>query len=300
MYDLIGDIHGHAEELEQMLLKLGYTKNSGIYQHPNRQVIFLGDFIDRGPQIKEVLELVRPMVEKGFAKSVMGNHELNALAFHTADPHKQGEFLRPHSDKNIHQHSETLRQVDEKTLRSHLQWFRTLPLFLDLGDLRVVHACWDKAEMQKTTGQVDDQFLASACKQDGELFDAVETVLKGKEAELPEGNQFKDKDGHPRRKTRLRWYQDPSGHTYGSYALATHPIDCDILLSEEVVNAASPYETSEPPVFIGHYWLSGKKPELLADNVACLDWSVARGGFLCAYRWDGEQKLSTDKFVVVS
>ena len=150
MYDLIGDIHGHAEELEQMLLKLGYIKTGGVYQHPNRQVIFLGDFIDRGPQIKEVLELVRPMVEKGFAKSVMGNHELNALAFHTADPRKQGEFLRPHSDKNIHQHSETLRQVDERTLRSHLQWFRTLPLFLDLGDLRVVHACWDKAEMQKT------------------------------------------------------------------------------------------------------------------------------------------------------
>ena len=115
---------------------------------------------------------------------------------------------------------------------------------------------------------------------------------------MPGGNQFKDKDGHPRTKTRLRWYQDPSGHTYGSYALATHPIDCDIPLSEEVVNAASPYETNEPPVFIGHYWLAGEKPELLADNVACLDWSVARGGFLCAYRWDGEQKLSTDKFVV--
>ncbi len=300
MYDLIGDIHGHAEELEQMLIKLGYTKTDGVYKHANRQVIFLGDFIDRGPQIKEVLELVRPMVEKGFAKSVMGNHELNALAFHTADPQKQGEFLRPHSDKNIHQHSETLRQLDEKTLRSHIQWFRTLPLFLDLGELRVVHACWGKAEIAKITGLVDDQFLASACKQGGELFDAVETVLKGKEAELPEGNQFKDKDGHPRTKTRLRWYQDPSGQTYGSYALATHPIDCDIPLSEEVVNAASPYEMKEPPVFIGHYWLSGDRPKLLADNVACLDWSVARGGFLCTYRWDGEQKLSTDKFVVVS
>lgn len=38
----------------------------------------------------------------------------------------------------------------------------------------------------------------------------------------------------------------------------------------------------------------------LADNVACLDFSVAKGGFLCAYRWNGEQKLSNENFVRVS
>lgn len=50
-------------------------------------------------------------------------------------------------------------------------------------------------------------------------------------------------------------------------------------------------------MFVGHYWLSAQRPELLADNVACLDFSVAKGGFLCAYRWNGERKLSNENFV---
>ena len=49
--------------------------------------------------------------------------------------------------------------------------------------------------------------------------------------------------------------------------------------------------------FVGHYWLSGPRPKLLRHNVACLDWSVAKGGFLCAYRWDGEQVLDEKHFV---
>jgi hypothetical protein len=51
-------------------------------------------------------------------------------------------------------------------------------------------------------------------------------------------------------------------------------------------------------VVFGHYWLppdAAKVP--LAQNVACLDYSVAKGGDLTAYRWDGEQVLSAEKFV---
>ena len=67
MYDLIGDIHGHANELTQLLEALGYRKHGSTYSHPERKVIFLGDFIDRGPKIREVLEIVHPMVEEGNA-----------------------------------------------------------------------------------------------------------------------------------------------------------------------------------------------------------------------------------------
>jgi hypothetical protein len=66
-----------------------------------------------------------------------------------------------------------------------------------------------------------------------------------------------------------------------------------------VIDAASPYPKSAKPVFVGHYWLSAQHPNVLADNVACLDFSVAKGGFLCAYRWNGEKKLSNDNFVWV-
>ena len=45
MYDLIGDIHGHASELVKLLAALGYSKHKGVYKHHQRQAIFLGDFI---------------------------------------------------------------------------------------------------------------------------------------------------------------------------------------------------------------------------------------------------------------
>lgn len=59
------------------------------------------------------------------------------------------------------------------------------------------------------------------------------------------------------------------------------------------------YSHTEPPVFLGHYWFDGT-PQRLATNIVCLDYSVAKvGGKLVAYRWDGEQTLSQDKFVSV-
>lgn len=62
MTDLIGDVHGHADKLEALLQKLGYTKQRNYYAHPERKVVFVGDYIDRGPKIPETLEIVKSMV----------------------------------------------------------------------------------------------------------------------------------------------------------------------------------------------------------------------------------------------
>src|SRR5437868_5232904 len=100
MYDIIGDIHGHADELLALLERMGYSRATGAFQHTSRKAIFLGDFVDRGPQIREVLQIVKPMIESGAAKSVMGNHEFNAIAYHTRHPFDSAKFLREHSPKN--------------------------------------------------------------------------------------------------------------------------------------------------------------------------------------------------------
>jgi hypothetical protein len=114
------------------------------------------------------------MIDSGAVLSVMGNHELNALAYHTADPHKPGEHLRPRN-------GETLRQIPAGELASYLDWFRTLPLWLDFDGLRVVHACWDDTCMAKISGPVADEFLHAACSPNGSLCEPVEAILKGKE-----------------------------------------------------------------------------------------------------------------------
>ncbi len=302
MYDLIGDIHGYADELVPLLETLGYRRDDGVYSHPDRKVIFLGDFIDRGPKIREVLEIAQPMIEQGKALAVMGNHELNALAYHTEDPAARGEFLRRHTAKNQKQHRRTVEQLKPEDLASYLEWFRTLPLWLDLDGLRVVHACWDERAMASinavhTGDTITTSFLRSACRDEQPLFGPVEVLLKGKEAPLPRGRSFRDQEGHRRTEIRTRWYQSPEGQTYRTYALQSDEVTCDEALEPAVIAAAEPYPSNAKPVFVGHYWLLEEKPQVLADNLACLDYSVAKDGYLCAYRWQGEQKLSNDNFV---
>jgi hypothetical protein len=125
-------------------------------------------------------------------------------------------------------------------------------------------------------------------------------VLKGKEAKLPPPVFFTDKDGHVRTDIRTRWYAPPAGHTYGTYALQSDEIVCPVPLEQPVIDAAAPYPADAKPVFVGHYWLTAQRPTLLAENVACLDYSVAKGGVLCAYRWDGERRLTNEHFVWVA
>jgi hypothetical protein len=146
-------------------------------------------------------------------------------------------------------------------------------------------------------GGLTTEFLHAACRKGGPLFAPVEVILKGKEGRLPEGTSFLDKDGHARTEIRTRWYLSPAGHTYRTYALQADEIACDLPLAPDVVAAAAPYPATAKPVFFGHYWLAAERPERLADNVACLDYSVAKGGFLCGYRWGGEAMQANEKFV---
>jgi len=62
MYDIIGDIHGHFLQLKELLKKLGYSKAGGYYSHPEKKAIFVGDLVNRGPEARKTVKLVRRMV----------------------------------------------------------------------------------------------------------------------------------------------------------------------------------------------------------------------------------------------
>jgi predicted MPP superfamily phosphohydrolase len=110
-YDIIGDIHGCADKLEALLSRLGYLKQGGVWKHADRIAVFLGDYIDRGPEILETLKIVRDMREAGAAVALMGNHEFNAVCWNTPDPAHPGQHLRPHNEKNRLQHEASLDQL---------------------------------------------------------------------------------------------------------------------------------------------------------------------------------------------
>ena len=306
MYDLLGDIHGHADELQALLTHLDYAPDAtGVWRHPGgRRVIFLGDYIDRGPKIRETLQLVRGMVDGGAALAILGNHEYNALAFWQQYP--AGGYLRAHKPVNILQHVRTIEEFRSKELfaewQEYLAWFLTLPLALELPGLRAVHACWDNRQLAYLRQQLPDlrltrDFLLRASRPDTPEFTAAEIVLKGREDRLPGGITFADKDGHRRSRMRLRWWQNPA--TVPSYAdyyledlpeLRGQPVD--------FAHLDPSYYQDDTPVFFGHYWLRGE-PQILQPHAVCLDYSVARGGQLVGYRWDGEQTLQADKLVWV-
>ena len=303
MYDLIGDIHGCADELVALLRGMGYRESAGAFRHPERTALFVGDFLDRGPRIREALRLVRDMLEAGSALAVLGNHEWNHFAYAFPDPDLPGEFLRRRTPRNRKQVAATMAQVAAGELASHLDFFRRLPLWLDLGELRVVHACWDEvalaviSEALARHGGLDDAFLIEGSNPESLLYAALEIALKGKEIELPPGVTFFDKDGETRERARVRWYEPPAHHSIATYTLPHfHGIPA-APLPAKVRAEARPYPSGAPPVFFGHYWLEASAPSPLAPNVVCLDYSVAKGGFLCAYRWPGEGAIDETRFV---
>jgi len=302
-YDIIGDIHGHYDKLTALLTKLGYAPEEGIWSHPaGRKVVFLGDFIDRGPKIRHVLQLVRRMCEAGHALAVMGNHEYNAVCFHTLG--ETGDWLRPHDAGNCGEHAVTLAEFWDRREEwdDWLEWFKTLPFYLDLGGIRAVHACWHPAEMEVIGDRTlhDMDFLVATAKVGTPEFQAVETLLKGVQVPVPAEAIYLDKEGHPRQAFRGRWWnENPTGQTYRSLIFPPADTPPDTPVPEEVAALMPGYPGEAPPVFVGHYWLPVTDPVgPLLPNLACLDYSAANGGPMVAYRWDGETVITKEKFTL--
>src|SRR5450631_1562456 len=187
------DILGHADKLTTLLGKMGYRHHLGAWRHPERSAIFVGDFIDRGPGQLETIRIVREMLDAGTGQAVMGNHEFNAIAWHMPDPESGGEHLRRRIPKNHKQHKAFLDEAenDSDLHRELVAWFLTLPLWLDLPGLRVVHACWHPTYMAeieprlKPGRKLDPALVVAASRRGSMEFRTVEGLTKGLEIALP-------------------------------------------------------------------------------------------------------------------
>jgi len=307
-YDLIGDVHGCAHTLEHLLDTLGYRFQAGVWRHPERIALFLGDIIDRGPRIREALHIVHDMVEAGQAHCIMGNHEFNALGWSTpALPGSHKQFVREHTPRHARLLEETLSQFDQHPQDWHdfLAWFYTMPLFIDAGRFRMVHACWDAGlieplRAQYSDGCIDEHFVQASAEPGSFASNVFDRLLRGTDMRLPHGLTLTGGDGLTRAFFRTKfWEDDPQ--TYGDIVFQPdalpEPVACMPLSSSEKSNLLR-YASDEPLLFVGHYWRSGK-PAPLRANLACLDYSAVLYGKLVAYRLDHETRLDPHKFVWV-
>jgi len=119
----IGDIHGYAASLRAVLNKIG--------EYPTRRIIFLGDYIDRGPEPREVLDTVIALSEEKV--TLLGEHEYMMLSA------LEGENIQPKAvlEWSKHGYESTLKAFDasdvetlKKNIESkYLQFFNSLALF---------------------------------------------------------------------------------------------------------------------------------------------------------------------------
>ena len=309
-YDLIGDVHGCCSLLRTLLKCLGYQDRGGYWRHPRRQAIFVGDLIDRGPEVRDTLHLVHEMVAQGAARVLLGNHEYNAIAWHTPRTDNQGDFLHVRDTRHCQNLSKTLDDFvgHEKELQSFVNWFKTLPLFLEEVckgmPFRVVHACWHPKIMDEflrayPQGHNQETFW-QATVQPGSLEKrALECFTRGLHIPLAKGQQIIGNDGFAHRHLRARFWELPEKvHVFGDLAITGQPLADEIRntpLSAEQKEYLCCYDIEQPTLFFGHYWLHGTPMILRPPNLTCLDYSAVHNDCLVAYRFDGESMTDPQK-----
>jgi hypothetical protein len=267
-FDLIGDVHGHYEELCKLLEQLEYHRNGKVFENEeNHKLIFVGDLINRGPKSEKVLHLVKSMCDSGMAFAVLGNHEFRLV-----------------------QHAVSGRKIPSE-LSVFLPWLRKLPMFLDMDSFRVVHAAWHFSSIKLLEDQSveDDSFIEKTLVKKNPFRLAVQRILSGIKITIPKGLKCKDRFGVVRPKGRLKWWMNLEGKAYA---------DCFLSPMSPQINNAGPkldelseieeYTANEKPVFIGHYCLPEYVPKVYGQ-VVCLDGCVTCDKKLWGYRYRGEK-----------
>jgi len=139
-FDVVGDVHGCGDELEALLAQLGYAPEAAagegrdaVWRHPGgRRVVFVGDLVDRGPRVVDVLRLAMAGVAAGAMFAVPGNHDDKLL-----------RALQGHAVQRTHGLAETMAAVEGEgvAFAARVRAFLAgLPSHLVLDDGRLVVA----------------------------------------------------------------------------------------------------------------------------------------------------------------
>jgi hypothetical protein len=168
-YDIIGDVHGCREELEELLEKLGYKYDDGLYLHPlERKPVFLGDIIDRGPDSLWILNLVLNLCQNKKAIYIPGNHEILLFKYFQNKTIKQEFGIETTISEMENLNPDKKEQLKERFLKF---MDNCSPyLILDGGNLLVTHGAiresmmgrlhkkiWRYCMYGSTTGEIDEQ-----------------------------------------------------------------------------------------------------------------------------------------------
>ena len=305
MYDIIGDVHGQATLLKKLLLKLGYEKGENGYFHTERKAIFVGDFINRGPEIRKTIRLIRKMVKNRNAFAILGNHEINAILFHLKD--KSGKPLIKEPRKNYLSLFKTINEflTYPGELKKHLRWMRSLPLFLELEGIRIVHACWSDSAVSVIKSAINENrgkksiFREYYKNPKSELSKSISVLTKGIDLRMPGDLKVVNNKGIVPRSFRLSWWENPEDKTFREMSFESKYKLPAYTVPKEIIPNTFYYSDNEPIVFFGHY-CRAKGPHVIKTNLCCVDSCVTGAKTLTAYSWNGEKVLDKKNLCHVS
>lgn len=218
--DIVGDVHGEIEALQELLGHLGYAQDGS---HPDgRQLVFLGDLTDRGPDSPAVIDLVKKLVESDRAQCVLGNHDLNILL--GDKKHDNHWFFGEEWALDESDEPTPAVIADENIRQSVIDFLKTLPLALERSDVRVVHACWDDSaiEIARQSAEVLELYrqYESQISADHKVRPRMDKIDKGLEHQnrnpvkvLSSGKERRievpfEASGKLRYEERVRWWED--------------------------------------------------------------------------------------------
>jgi hypothetical protein len=301
MFDIVGDVHGNADLLVVLLQKLNYLdQQENIIIHPEkRQLIFCGDLINRGKNTPKVLDIVKSLYDSQQAIVMPGNHEFFSLFYHF---YGKEDFVKPYISRKailFFEHTNIQFIGKEKEWEKHMNWFMELPLFFENDEFRVIHALWHdnyideiKQKFPKpTVGNIVKEIVDN---QNLDLLYKINILLRGKEIKFEK--EERQSLGLYYAKMRTKWWLEDGEYSLDQYFMNV-PSKSKNQLKSRLINHQSRHK-GNLPVFFGHYSLE-TKPYLISPQFCCLDFGIANGGPLIAYRYHGEKYLTEKSLMVV-
>ena len=259
----IGDTHAQYSKLVDLLKVINFDTNNPNSSSAGGQLVFMGDLIDNHPKNSHehliLLNTVESLVNNNTAFCILANHEFNAIGWATKK--ESGDFARPHTENNYKQHNAFLECVKENSSehRRWITWFKSLPLFLDFGCVRAIHACWDEDAIKCITpylnkdNSLKEEHWVNAFDETHELYELCEILLKGPERDID--IPFVDKTGKTRTRERIQWWNDSE---YQEQKVLT-------VIGHYTVTDSSGYGLSESGL-----------PITLSNKVVCVDYNAAK------------------------
>lgn len=154
----VGDVHGDLRALSFLLTKLGLIDGQLRWIGGNSELIFMGDLVDRGPQTKEVLNLVRRLqreahTQGGYVESLLGNHELMMVEGNRDYLHENDYKDMPGKSEN-----EKIEAYFAKFQKGGIygKWMRERPAMLIRGGVLFVHAGLERWALQYSIEEINE------------------------------------------------------------------------------------------------------------------------------------------------